>query len=348
MNARIKPIHNPSSRAFGGAKKAAALLFSLDKYYAQRLLQHLSPDERKKIAQAARQLQAVEVKDVEQLIDEFTRIFAESASFDGAPDDIQALFSGYLDEEEIKTILGRENRTPVWSELNRIDNTAIVKYLKDEHPQTIAFLLSQFESEIASEIAGALPAPLRNNALRRMLVIGDVHPKVMHSIEDALRTDLMPTEFSEQSGKDPIAHMGDILNGLQKDAVEEAIQELQTDYPEETVAIRKRLFAFEDIGILLLQARAAVFDQVPTEQVILALKNCSETIVNDVLEALPARSRRMVENELSLSVAAKEADIESARKMIQTTVLRLAGSGEIQMPTDDEDGEAPVSDQNVA
>lgn len=333
MTARMKTIQTSNPRAFGGARKAAALLCTLEISYAQRLLQHLSHVERTKIAQAARHLQTLKVKDLGVLVDEFTRVFTDDVSFDSAPEDIKGMFSGYLEDDEIDAIFGvSENATPVWEELSGLDNGEIAKYLKNEHPQTIAYLLSQFAPQIASEIAGALPGRLRNDAFRRMFSIGEVHSKVKQAIDEALRTDLMPTEFSEQSGTDPVAHMSEVLNGLSKDAVDEAMEELQNYYPKETAAIRKKLFAFEDIITLMPQARSVVFDKIPTEQVILALKNCDKGIETAILEAMPARARRMVENELSLGVASKEADIEAARKMIQRTVLKLADSGEIVIP----------------
>lgn len=349
MIARIKTIHTSNPRAFGGAKKAAALLFTLERSYAQRLLQHLSHAERTQIAQAARHLRSLRVKDVGVLVDEFTRIFTDDVSFDSTPEDFKGMFSGYLEDEEIEAIFGAsDNETPVWEELNGLDSDEIAKYLKTEHPQTIAYLLSQFDPAIASEIAGTLPASLRNDALRRMFIIGDVHLKVRHAIDMALRTDLMPTAFSEQkSGKDPITQMSDVLNGLSKDAADEAMAELQSYYPKETAAIRKKLFAFEDIVTLMPQARSTVFDKVPTEQVILALKNCDKGIETAILEAMPARARRMVENELSLGVASKEADIEAARKLIQRTVLKLADSGQIVIPkiVEEESNEEEAEDQ---
>lgn len=346
MTARLKTIQNSNPRAFGGARKAAALLFTLDRGYAQRLLQHLSHTERKKIAQAARHLQTLKVKDIGVLVDEFTRVFTDDVSFESTPEEIKGMFSGLLEDDEINAIFGvSEDATPVWEELTGLENTEIAKYLKKEHPQAIAYLLSQFDSQIASEIASVLPGPIRNNALRRMMFIGDVHPKVKQAIDDALRVDLMPTEFSEQRGRDPVAHMSDVLNGLSKDAVDEAMEELQNYFPKETAAIRKNLFAFEDIVTLMPQARSTVFDKIPTEQVILALKNCDKAIENAILEAMPARARRMVENELSLGVAAKEADIEAARKLIQRTVLKLADNGEIVVPKIVEAEEEETEDQ---
>ncbi|MBX2806932.1 MAG: flagellar motor switch protein FliG [Hyphomicrobiales bacterium] len=333
MTARTKTIHNSYARTFGGAKKAAALLFSLDKDYAQRLLEHLSHDERKKIVQAARNLHGLKVKDIGMLVDEFTRVYTDSADFDSTPDNIKELFSGYLSDEEFEGIFGSYHEaTPVWEELNEVESSEIAKYLAAEHPQTVAYLLSQFDPVIAADVAGQLPGELRNEALRRMLRIGEVHPRIRQSIEVVLREDLMPTEFVKADSADPIGVMSEILNGLSKEAVDDVIGDLQNYFPEEANKIKSKLFAFEDFGTLSKEARVVVMDKISTEQVILALKNCESAIADAALEALPDRARRMVENELSLGVKSKPADIDGARKLIQRTVLKLAEDGEIKIP----------------
>ena len=83
-------------------------------------------------------------------------------------------------------------------------------------------------------------------------------------------------------------------------------------------------------------ARTAVFDQVPIERLVLALRGTDATFQAAILSALASRSRRMVEAELQAGSTAPARDVAEARRAIVDTVLKLAAKGDIELrPSDD-------------
>ena len=92
--------------------------------------------------------------------------------------------------------------------------------------------------------------------------------------------------------------IADILNRLDKTQSEAVLQSLAEVRPDEAKALKSLLFSFEDLADLPPPARTAVFDQVPIERLVLALKGTDPTFQAAILSALASRSRRMVEAEL--------------------------------------------------
>ena len=74
-----------------------------------------------------------------------------------------------------------------------------------------------------------------------------------------------------------------------------------------------------------------VFDQVPIERVVLALKGLDAQFQATILSSLASRSRRMVEAELQNGSPGSARDVAEARRLIVDIVLRMVANGEIDL-----------------
>ena len=130
------------------------------------------------------------------------------------------------------------------------------------------------------------------------------------------------------------ARVAGIINQMEREQVEDVLQTIEASEPVLAQQLKKLLFSFEDIPKLSERARAILFDQVATETLILALRGAEEAIKAAILPALGARTRRMVEAELSSSDSRPPPrDILRAQRLIAETVLKLSEQGTIEMDT---------------
>jgi flagellar motor switch protein FliG len=95
--------------------------------------------------------------------------------------------------------------------------------------------------------------------------------------------------------------------------------------------VRKHLFAFEDIARLSVDARARLFDEVPTETTIQALCECEPALQGLVLSALSPRARRIVEAELAANAKVARMGILQARRAIADLAMGLASRSLIKL-----------------
>ena len=181
-----------------------------------------------------------------------------------------------------------------------------------------------------------LPQPLRNNLMRRMLSMKPIVDETMKSIEKTLHDDFM-ANFSKNAGADTHAKIADIINKMERAQMEETLKNLSESRPKSAEILKGMLFTFDDIVNLTAKARMSIFDQVPTDRVVIALKGTDSTFRELILSSLASRTRRLVEHELANGVPSNQREIMDARRTITDMALEMAGRGEIELNPDQED-----------
>ncbi|HJU33309.1 MAG TPA: FliG C-terminal domain-containing protein [Hyphomicrobiaceae bacterium] len=319
-----------ASAALSGTEKVAVLLLALGKARAAKLLKKFDADELKLLTRSAADLRPVRMSDLEALVEEFAQTFSSGVGFAGTFNEVKNLLSGVMTEEQLAAALAEapvREEEPVWDRVATLSADTLRGYLSKEHPQTVAFILSRVDSELAASVIGKFAPESRNSLLLRMVALKGVADDAAKALEGTLREDLVSSTSSASS------HMGiaDILNRLDKSQSAELLQSLAEVKPEEAKAIKGLLFTFEDVARLPQQARTLIFDQVPIERLVIALKGTDPDFQAAILSSLASRSRRMVEAELQGGSAPAQRELAEARRGIVATVLRMIASGDIQV-----------------
>ncbi len=338
MVARI-PAKTNGPRVLKGPERVATLLFAMGKPAASKILRHFNEDEIRLITKSAAQLGPVSPSQIETIVDEFASNFSIGADVVGNATQIEKLLSGILSPDQIADIMnevaGTANRS-IWERISSVSETAIASYLLKEHPQTAALILSKVKPVCAAKVMSQLPQPLRNNLMRRMLSMKPIVDETMKNIEKTLHEDFM-TNFSKNAGSDTHAKMADIINKMEREHMEDVLNSLAAVRPKSAEILKSLLFTFDDIVKLTPKDRTTVFDQVPPDRVVLALKGTGDEFRKIVLSALSSRVRRMVEHELNSKEPAQHRDIADARRAITDLALEMAGRGEIVINSEPED-----------
>jgi flagellar motor switch protein FliG len=333
------PMKANGSKVLKGPERVATLLFAMGKPAASRILKHFSEEEIRLVTKSAAQLGPVSPSQIEQLVEEFASNFSDGADLIGGASHIEKLLTGILSPEQIADIMnevvGNANRS-IWERISTVSESAIASYLMKEHPQTAALILSKVKPSCAAKVMAQLPQPLRNNLMRRMLSMKPIVDETMKNIEKTLHEDFM-ANFSKNAGADTHAKIADIINKMERDHMEDVLTSLSTVRPKSAEILRGLLFTFDDIVKLTPKDRTTLFDQVPPDRVVLALKGTNEEFRKVVLSALSSRVRRMIEHELNSKEPSAHRDIAEARRTITDLALEMAGRGEIVINSETED-----------
>jgi flagellar motor switch protein FliG len=113
--------------------------------------------------------------------------------------------------------------------------------------------------------------------------------------------------------------------------MEDVLQSLALARPKEVEILKKLLFSFDDMLKLSAKARATVFDKIPTERVVLALRGSQAEFRDAVLSSLTSRARRLVESELDDGSVVSPRDVAKARRAIADLVLDMVQRSEIEI-----------------
>jgi flagellar motor switch protein FliG len=331
----------PGSKVLRGPDKVAALLLAMGKPLAGRLLRHFDPEELKLITRSVANLGAIRMHSLEGVIEEFAGQFLNGVDLLGSATEVEQLLTGVLTPSQIAELMAEVSdgsTQPMWERLSTVSDNIFANYLLKEHPQTAALILSKVTPSCAAKAMALFPRDRRNELMRRMLSISSVTEPAMRVLEATLREDLL-MKASRNNGDDQNARMADIINKMEREQMEDVLQSLAETRPKTAETLRGLLFTFDDVIKLQPRARMVLFDSIPTERVVLALKGSDIGLRDAILSSLASRARRMVEQELSNSEPASHRDVLKARRMIADTALSMAERGEIELNSTGEDEE---------
>jgi len=329
-------VAQEQSRSLDGAEKVAAVLLALDREASQRILKHFDGEELRQIARLAAGLGAVPAAALEEiysdLIDEISH---GGADLVGNVTQAETLLNGVISEEQVADIMsdvrGVSNQF-FWRRVSSLPEKTLANYLVSEHPQVVAIVISKIEPAYAARLLGYIPGMLRAKVMRRMVISRPVAEAVLRVVEATLQEDLFAAS-SAPSSAEVNARVAGIMNQLERDQVDEILQGISENEPLIAAQLKSLIFSFEDIVKLGQRARTILFDQLPTERVILALRGADAGVRDSVLPCLSTRTRRMVEAELSSDASPPKKDIAAAQRQVADMVLRLAEQGLIEMPS---------------
>ncbi|MEH0071261.1 flagellar motor switch protein FliG [Pannonibacter sp. Pt2-lr] len=339
MNASTSAETLLPTRTLKGTQKVAALLLALGKPSSRRLLQHFDQEEIRMITVAAAQLGTVAAEELDQLAEDFITQFSNGTTLYGTPNEVEKMLEGVLPEEQLSDImsdvLGNSNRS-IWDRIATVSETVLANYLMKEHPQTAALILSKIRPAAAAKVLSQLPPELRNQLMRRMLSIKAIVQEIMRDVEKTLHEDFM-LNLSGTMEADSYARMADILNKMDRDHMEDALSSLTDARPKSAELLKGLLFTFDDIINLNARTRMAIFDQIPTDRIVLALKGTDRAFREVILSSMTSRTRKIVEHELAGGEPAGQREVLQARSSITDLALEMAGRGEIDLNPKQED-----------
>jgi flagellar motor switch protein FliG len=321
-------------------QKAAAILVAMGKPSASRLLKFFKQEELKALVEGARLLRTISQADLEKIVAEFEAEFTEGAGLLDSGDRMDTIINESLTPEEVNALMGGEPQNqapegppPVWPEIEKLDPVRLGAFLTEEHPQTAALVLSKLSPSAAANALLTLDKDVRNEIVKRMMATAVIPEVATAIIEEQLRARLLTASAMRDTSAGQI-RVASVLNELDKDKLDEVMQDLERAGAADIQALRSRLFAFEDVIQLTQKARVALFDSVSTELITLALRNAPPALTEAVLSSIGARARRMIESELSQgSEGISNADIVRARKAIAAAAIRMAREGAFELPS---------------
>jgi flagellar motor switch protein FliG len=244
-----------------------------------------------------------------------------------------------LSPEEMSAIMGSdqpataaEGPPSIWPQLEKLEPSRLGEFLAQEHPQTSAVILSNLAPTVAASVLLTVSKAMRGDIVKRMMSISTVPPASLRIIETQLRNRVLVESSSRDNSAGQI-RVASLLNEMDKEQLDEVMMDLEQSGAPDLEAIRSRLFSFDDLPLLSQKARVALFDGIATELVTLALRKAPAELGEAVLSAIGARSRRMIESELSQdSDTVPLAEVAKARKSIAATAIRMSREGAFDLP----------------
>ncbi|MEY3026699.1 MAG: flagellar motor switch protein FliG [Phycisphaerales bacterium] len=316
-----------------GTMKSAILLLLLDADSAGRLLQEMPTETVEEVTRALAALGDVPTELGQEVISEFYSLaMAQGYVREGGLDYARSLLKNSLDpktaEKVIQQIQTQVQRTP-FAFLQKAESANLLTFIQDEHPQTIALIVSHLPHHKASEILVGLPAEKQIQVVRRVANMEQTNPEVIREVELALESrlsNMIGTSSEKVGGVQTVAEILNLVDRSTERAIMQGVEGEDQDLVDE---IRKRMFVFEDINDVNDKGIQAVLKEVENDELCLALKTASEGLRNKILSNMSSRAAESIREDMEFMGPVRISDVEAAQQRIVDIVRRLEESGDI-------------------
>ncbi|WP_010282451.1 flagellar motor switch protein FliG [Bacillus timonensis] len=324
-----RDIHN----GLNGKQKAAILLISLGPDVSASVYKHLSEEEIEKLTLEISSVRKVEANTKEQIMDEFHQIaIAQDYISQGGIGYAKTVLEKALGEEQASAIINRLTsslQVKPFDFARKADPGQILNFIQNEHPQTIALILSYLDSRQAAQILSELPQEVQADIARRIAVMDRTSPEIINEVEQILERKLSTTVTHDYTQTGGIEAVVEVLNGVDRSTERTILDALEIQDPELAEEIKKRMFVFEDIVTLDNRAIQRVIRDVENEDLMLSLRVASEEVKEIVFKNMSTRMVESFKEEMEYMGPVRLRDVEEAQSRIVAVIRRLEEAGEI-------------------
>jgi len=314
-------------------RKAAILLLSLEKPLAAEVISQFPPECVEAITIELTRVNDVTKEQQDAVLEEFynlslARKHIEQGGFEFA----QGLLEQSLGHEKAFQILSQikqsMNALP-FSFLHKAGAQNLLTFIVEEHPQTIALILSHLPTALAAEVLGGLPPVKQLEVIRRVAHMEQTSPEVVKDVERSLEIRMRST-FSQQTEKaGGVPMVAQILNVTDRMTNKGILEGLEQEDGELVEQIKRLMFVFDDLMKLDDKSIQSLLKEVENSQWALALKGASDELKAKILGNLSSRAAAMLTEEMQYLGPVRLSDVEAMQQQIVDTVRRLEDAGEI-------------------
>lgn len=323
------------------AERAALLLFALGEDRAAAVLTHIEPKDVQVIGFAMARLSDISPAMVEDVLEEIIVAIKNLTSLGIESDGyIRKMLVRALGEEKASGIIERifvSSGTNGIEQLKWMDALSIADLVRLEHPQIGAIILSLLGSDRAAEVMVRLPENKRSDLLIRIATMQGVQPTALRELDDIMEKQLSGSETVKATVMGGIEAAANILNFMDGGISNSVLANISENNAELALKIQDKMFVFEDLASMSASAMQTVLREIPTGQLLLALRGTSEGLKEKIFSNMSRRAAEILRDDLEASPPAKLSEVESAQKEILVLVKQLVDTGAITLGGDGND-----------
>jgi len=314
-------------------QKAAQVIIALGADVASSIYKHLQEEEIEKLTYEITRLESVRPEVSDQVIDEFYGLcVAQKVYLEGGIAYARNVLEKAFGVQQATALLERVTktlRTKAFEFIRKADYKNLMNMIVNEHPQTIALILSYARADQASSIIAELPKSIRVEVVERIARMDRTSPEVIKQVEAILERKFENVIFTDLLEVGGINYIAEIMNNVDRGTEKFIFDELSRNDPKLAEEIRKRMFVFEDIIILDPLAIQRFLREVDTKEMAIALKGANKEVANVIFENMSQRMGDTVRSEMEYLHNVRVRDVEEAQQKIVAVIRRLEEEGEI-------------------
>jgi len=316
-----------------GKEKAAMLFIALGPEASAQVMKHLREDEIEELTLEIANINKVTPEDKNNIIVEFYQLCqAQEYISEGGIEYAKEILEKALGTQkaiEIIDSLTTSLQVKPFDFARKADPAQILNFIQNEHPQTIALVLSYLKPDQSAAILSSLPQEKQADIAKRVAELDSASPEVIKEVEGILEKKLSTLVSQDYTAVGGIQSIVDILNASDRGTEKNILDNLELDDVELADEIKKRMFVFEDMVILDNRSIQRVLREVDNHDLALALKGSSDEVAKKLYSNMSKRMSEMIKDDIQYMGPVRLRDVEDAQQRIVNIIRTLEDAGEI-------------------
>ncbi|MDK2812909.1 MAG: flagellar motor switch protein FliG [Clostridiales bacterium] len=330
-----------AKQRLSSVQKAAAVLIALGADRASMVYKHLKEDEVEQLSLEIAKLDRLTADELKDTIEDFyglcvTQKVINEGGVLYARDVLEKAF-GPQQALSFMERVSKSLRTKSFEFIRKADYKNLQMTLQNEHPQTIALVLSYARSDQAAQIIAELPRTLQLDIIKRIAELDRVSPEMISIVESTLERRFATFISADHVEVGGVPYIAEIMNRVDRSTEKYIFEELGERDAQLANDIRNLMFVFEDIVNLDSMAIQRFIREVDTKDLSVALKGAGEEVKEVIFQNMSSRMRTTIEQDIQYLHNIRMRDVEEAQQKIVSVIRQLEEAGEIVIAKGEED-----------
>lgn len=316
-----------------GKEKTAILFISLGPERSAKIFEHLSEEEIEEITLEIANVRKVSPEEKDKILEEFYEIclaqeFMSEGGIGYAKDVLEKAMGSQKATEIINKLTASLQVRP-FDFVKKADAGQLLNFIQNEHPQTLALVLSYLNPQQAGIILSSLPQAKQADVAMRIATMESTSPQVIKEVEFILEKKLSSMVTKDFASTGGIQAIVDILNSVDRATEKFIMETLEVEEAELAEEIRQKMFVFEDILNLDSVYVQRFIREVENNDLTVALKGCKEELQEYIFSNMSKRMAEMLKEDMQFMGPIRLKNVEEAQQKIVGIIRRLQDAGEI-------------------
>lgn len=321
--------------------KLAAFCIVIGKETSSKLIGKMDDNIAEEVCRKISEIEALDDEIRSLLMEEFSGIIGNSMQLTlGGTQYAHKMLELSRGESKANNMINKiapvSSSNEIMDELGNMESRQIFNLLKNEHPQTIAYLLSHLTLSKASKVLKLMPSNIREEAVELVGSMEASSVEMLNKVVLALKKHINETDSSTVHASGGVAIVAGLLNNMDNDTSKNLLDKIEEKNATLGAAIRKKMFGFEDLVKLSLNDLQRVAREVDMQDLIIAMKSASTGLQEVLFKSVSKRAAETLKEELEMLGPMKLRDVEAAQDRIIKIVRTLEEKEEITRGGDSE------------
>jgi len=319
-----------------GIERTSLLLLGLGEKHAAEILKHMGPKEVQEIGLAMASLSNVTNTQMELVMQNFVETIGDQTSLGvGSDEYIRNMLTSALGTDKAggvidRILLGRNSKG--LEQLKWMDPRAIAEFIRYEHPQIIAIVMSFLDPDQAAGVLSEFPDPrVRNDVMMRVATLEGIQPAALQELDEILEKQFAGNQNVKSAALGGIKKAADILNFVDGNMEAQIIEGISDADDELSQEIQDNMFVFENLIDVDDRGMQTMLRDISSDQLLLALRGAPDELSEKIFNNMSSRAAEMLKDDLEAAPPVKVSDVEVAQKEILTIARKLSDAGEINL-----------------